>query len=230
MSISDSLPAVDPAQVGERIAEVEERLAEASGGRTRLLPVTKAFGVDAVRATVACGHPAVGENYAQELLGKAAEMAEAGTGDEVEWHMIGGVQRGKVRQLGRLVSLWQTVDRVPLVDELAKRVPGARILVQVDPSGSPGKGGCQPGAVADLVQRAKDGGLVVAGLMTVGVQNDIAATASCFATVARLADELGLDELSMGMTDDLELAVEHGSTMVRVGRALFGERPLRPGA
>ncbi len=224
---------VDRERVADRIGEVEARLRSASGGRTRLLPVTKAFGVDAVRAVVAAGHRAVGENYAQELLGKAGEMAAsdgAGTDATLEWHMIGGVQRKKVRQLGSLVSLWQTVDRTSLVDELAKRVPGARILVQVDPAGSPDKGGCPPAGVADLVERATDGGLVVAGLMTVGVQDDPTATATCFATVARLAADLGLDELSMGMTDDLDLAVEHGSTMVRVGRALFGDRPPRPGA
>lgn len=225
-------PAVDPARVAERISEVEDRLRTASGGRTRLLPVTKAFGADAVRAVVAAGHRAVGENYAQELLGKARELADGdpGEGAAVEWHMIGGVQRKKVRQLGALVSLWQTVDRASLVDELARRVPGARILVQVDPAGSPDKGGCPPGEVADLVERATDGGLAVAGLMTVGVQDDPAVTATCFATVARLAADLGLEELSMGMTDDLDLAVEHGSTMVRVGRALFGDRPPRPGA
>ena len=235
----DAVPTpVDPALVADRIAEVEERLRAASGGRTRLLPVTKAFGVDAVRAVMAAGHRAVGENYAQELLGKALELKEgevaeaedAQTAPAVEWHMIGGVQRKKVRQLGPLVSLWQTVDRVSLVDELAKRVPGASILVQVDPAESPAKGGCPPGDVTDLVERATDGGLVVAGLMTVGVQDDPAATSDCFATVARLAADLGLAELSMGMTDDLDLAVDHGSTLVRVGRALFGDRPPRPGA
>ena len=212
-------PSVDPGRVAERIAAMEERLSAASGGRTRLLPVTKAFGVDAVQAVLAAGHREVGENYAQELVAKASELRAGddvarigGTG--VEWHMIGGVQRKKVRQLGGLVALWQTVDRASLVDEMVRRVPGARILVQVDPAGTPGKGGCPPGEVADLVRRAVDGGLEVAGLMTVGVQGDREATAACFAAVARLADELELVERSMGMTDDLDLAIDHGSTMV----------------
>ncbi len=139
--------------------------------------------------------------------------------------MIGGVQRNKVRRLAGIVSLWQTVDRADLVDELVRRAPGARILVQVDPAGTPGKGGCPPAEVEGLVARAGDGGLDVAGLMTVGVIGDAEATSAAFRVVTRLADDLGLAERSMGMSGDLESAVEHGSTMVRIGRALFGDRP-----
>ena len=228
---------IEPERVAERIKDLEEKLAVASGGRTQLLPVTKAFGSDAVRAVLATGRRAVGENYAQEMLAKAADLAAENvllplvapeaTRPIVDWHMIGRIQRNKVRQLGGLVSLWQTVDRPSLVDELIRRVPGARILVQVDPVGSPDKGGCPPGEVADLVRRASDGGLTVDGLMTVGVLGDRKVTANCFAIVTRLADDLGLRERSMGMTDDVDLAIEHGSTMVRVGRAVFGERPPR---
>ncbi|HAQ24195.1 MAG TPA: hypothetical protein DCR10_11665 [Acidimicrobiaceae bacterium] len=228
---------IEPKEVVERIQALEERLAAASGGRTKLLPVTKAFGSDAVRAVLATGRRAVGENYAQEILAKDAELAsrdglETSTGTQatrpaVDWHMIGRIQRNKVRQLGGLVLLWQTVDRQSVVDELIRRVPGARILVQVDPAGSPDKGGCPPGEVDDLVRRASDGGLTVDGLMTLGVLGNPKATANCFSVVARLADDLGLRERSMGMTDDMDLAVEHGSTMVRTGRAVFGDRPPR---
>jgi len=220
-------PVVDSAAVAERIETLEARLAAASGGRTRLLPVTKAFGPDAVRAVLATGRRSVGENYAQELVTKAVNLGGGPDGLIVDWHMIGGVQRNKVRLLGDLVGLWQTVDRVALVDELARRVPGARILVQVDTAETVGKRGCKPGEVSDLVERATDAGLVVAGLMTIGVQGDLSATDTSFRLVARMADDLGLEERSMGMTDDLDQAVEHGSTMVRVGRALFGERPPR---
>jgi len=190
-----------------------------------MLPVTKAFGVDAVRAVLATGRTEIGENYSQELLGKHLELGTEGTAPSAQWHMIGGVQRNKVRRLAGIVSLWQTVDRADLVDELVRRAPGARILVQVDPAGTPGKGGCPPADVGGLVSRAVEGGLEVMGLMTVGVIGDPEATGAAFRLVARLADDLGLSELSMGMSDDLELAIEHGSTMVRIGRALFGDRP-----
>ena len=220
-----------PDELASRLGLLEDRLRELSGGRTSLLPVTKAFGADAVRAVLATGRTEVGENYAQELLGKHLELeaqreAEVeGTVPSARWHMIGGVQRNKVRRLAGIVSLWQTVDRVDLVDELARRTPGARILVQVDPVDTPGKGGCPPSDVEGLVSRAVDGGLEVAGLMTVGVIGDAEATGTAFRVVARLADNLGLVERSMGMSDDLESAIEHGSTMVRIGRALFGDRP-----
>jgi len=217
------------AEVASRLADLGDWLDRLSGGRTVLLPVTKAFGAEAVRAVLAAGMTDVGENYAQELIGKNAELYEEprneGGPSPIRWHMIGGVQRNKVQRLAGIVSLWQTVDRPELVDEMVRRAPSARILIQVDPAGTPGKGGCPPGDVEGLVTRAVDGGLEVAGLMTVGVMGDRDATGAAFRTVSRLADDLELVERSMGMSDDIELAVEHGSTMVRVGRALFGERP-----
>jgi hypothetical protein len=214
-----------PDELASRFGLLNDRLRELSGGRTTMLPVTKAFGADAVRAVLATGRTEIGENYAQELLGKHLELETEGTVPSARWHMIGGVQRNKVRHLAGIVSLWQTVDRADLVDELVRRAPGARILVQVDPAGTPGKGGCPSADVESLVSRAVDGGLKVAGLMTVGVIGDAEATGAAFRVVARLADDLRLAERSMGMSGDLELAIEHGSTMVRIGRALFGDRP-----
>ncbi|MDG2427246.1 MAG: alanine racemase [Acidimicrobiales bacterium] len=215
--------------LASRIATLEDRLEVLSGGRTALLPVTKGFGPDVPQAVLDVGRNEVGENYAQELLAKHRVLTDIGaTGEvaaQIRWHMIGGVQSNKVRHLADVVSLWQTVDRIGLVDELVRRAPGARILLQVDPVGIPGKGGCPPSDVEGLMSRAVDGGLEVAGLMAVGVFGDDEATAEVFRTVGRMADDLGLPERSMGMSDDLELAIEHGSTMVRVGRALFGERP-----
>jgi len=211
---------LDRAAVVDRILAMDERLLRLSGGRTRLLPVTKAFGPEAVEAVLAAGHVAVGENYAQELLAKHEALA----GHPVAWHMIGGVQRNKVRGLAGVVALWQTVDRPALVAEVARRSPGDRILLQVDCLGMPGRGGCPPDEVESLVAGAVAAGLEVAGLMTVGASGDGDETGRAFRTVARLADDLGLEERSMGMSDDLEMAIDHGSTMVRIGRALFGDR------
>ena len=215
-----TVPRLDHDQVVDRILSMDERLRELSGGRTRLLPVTKAFGPEAVLAVLAAGHRAVGENYAQELLAKHEALGDR----SVEWHMIGNVQRNKVRRLAGPVAVWQTIDRPALASEVARRTPGGRILVQVDCLDMPGRGGCPPGEVESLVSVALDAGLDVAGLMSVGAAGDPTATRGVFRTVARLADDLGLEELSMGMSDDLESAVEHGSTMVRIGRALFGDR------
>ena len=215
-----TVPRLDHDRVVDRIRSMDERLLRISGGRTRLLPVTKAFGPEAVLAVIAAGHRAVGENFAQELLAKHEAIGDR----SVEWHMIGTVQRNKVRRLVGPVAVWQTIDRPSLVSEVARRAPGGRILVQVDCLGVPGRGGCPPDEVESLVVSALAAGLDVAGLMAVGAAGDPAATRAVFRTVADLADDLELEERSMGMSDDLESAVEHGSTMVRIGRALFGER------
>ena len=207
--------------VDERIRAIRHELELASGGRARLLPVTKAFGPEAVRAVRAAGLTEVGESYAQELVVKHREVDDA----EISWHMIGRLQRNKVRRLSGLVSLWQSVDRPELVDEIARWAPGARVLIQVNVLGRLEQGGCRPGEVERLVVRAHEAGLEVIGLMGIGTEGDRDGTERSFAAIARLADQLGLAERSMGMTDDRNSALAHGSTLVRVGRALFGDRP-----
>jgi PLP dependent protein len=183
--------------------------------------VTKGFGPEAVRAAAAAGCRAIGENYAQELVIKAPVAATVG----LAVHFIGQLQSNKVRQLAGLVDLWETVDRRRLVAELARRALGARVLVQVDTTGEPGKGGCPVADVAALVAEAALAGLVVEGLMTVGpTDGGPSAARAGFRAVRRLVDELGLTTCSMGMSADLDVAIEEGSTEVRVGTALFGPR------
>jgi pyridoxal phosphate enzyme (YggS family) len=203
---------------------VRDRIAAAGGDPARVLivAVTKGFGVDAVEAALAGGAVHVGENYAQELVAKAEAVPEGPV-----WHFIGGLQTNKVRSLVPHVALWETVDRSSLVAELAKRAPGARVLVQVNISGEEAKGGCEPAAAADLVAEAVERGLDVAGLMGVAEAGDLDRARRQFALLAGLRADLGLAELSMGMTADLEAAVAEGATIVRVGRALFGARPPR---
>jgi hypothetical protein len=190
---------LDVSAAVERIEALSAELAERSGGRTRLLPVTKALPVVAVEAVRRAG--------------------------DISWHLIGRLQRNKVRRLAGIVALWQTVDRIELLDEIARREPSASVLVQVDAVMLSGRGGCSPGEVEGLVAHGLDLGLDVRGLMTVGAPDDAGATQRGFTTVAGMAERMGLPELSMGMTDDLEIAIDCGSTLVRVGRALFGERP-----
>ena len=192
--------------------------------RVAVVGVTKGFGPEAIEAAVAAGCDAVGENYGQELLDKRATIERL----HPEVHFIGRLQRNKVRQLADLVDVWCSLDRESVIDEVGKRVPGARVFVQVDTSGDPAKGGCGVDDVATLVARAIDRGLQVEGLMTVGpTGSDREAARAGFRQVRALVDRLELAECSMGMSGDLEVAVEEGSTQVRVGTALFGQRPAR---
>lgn len=216
---------IQAAEVAQRLAVVRDRIASAGGDpeRIRVVAVTKGFGPDAVEAAVAAGLGDVGESYAQEMVPKWDALAENARAARV--HFVGRLQTNKVRQVAQLVDLWQSVDRARLVREVAKRAPGAAVLVQVDISGEASKGGCAPGQVADLVARAAHAGLDVQGLMGMAAPGDPAGARRSFELLRRLADDLDLEQRSMGMTDDLEAAVREGSTMVRVGTALFGPRP-----
>jgi pyridoxal phosphate enzyme (YggS family) len=210
---------IDVALVAERVASVQARIERAAPGRAvTLVAVTKGFGADAVRASCAAGVADVGENYAQELLAKATQITEP-----VRWHFIGRLQRNKVRHLAPHVHLWQSVDRVDLVHEIARHAPGAAVCIQVNVSDESAKGGCRPDETAALVAAARHAALEVRGLMAVARAANGAGTD--FAMLDALASGLDLPERSMGMTDDFELALVHGATMVRVGRALFGPRP-----
>ena len=200
---------------------MHERIARAGGDpeRLRVIAVTKGFGPEAVEAARAAGLADVGENYAAELQAKAP--GPPGT----RWHFLGAIQRNKVRALAPLVDMWQGVARVAEGERIARYAPGARVLIQVDTSGGlPGRNGCPPQDVMALATSLSALDLQLAGLMTVAPPG-AAASASAFRSVGHLADALGLRERSMGMSADLEAAVAAGSTMVRVGRALFGDRP-----
>lgn len=218
---------LDLVALGGRVERVWNRVTDAGGDPTAisLVAVTKGFGPEVAVAAAAAGLLDLGENYAQELVAKAAVVA-AGA-QPVRWHAIGRLQRNKVRSLAGLVSLWQSIDRASLGADVARRAPGADVLVQVNVSHEIQKGGCPPDAVADLVARLVGDGLVVRGLMTVGRTGSPAEARAGFARLRRLADDLDLPVRSMGMSGDLEAAVAEGATMLRVGAALFGPRPLR---
>jgi pyridoxal phosphate enzyme (YggS family) len=207
--------------VAERLAHVRDRITRAGGVDVAVLPVTKTFGVEACWAAHRAGCTAVGENYAQEVVAKLG-------GQDLPFgvHFIGRLQTNKVRLLAPIVSVYETVDRSSVVAELAKRVPGARVLLQVSTAGEEHKGGCPLAEVPSLLDAATGAGLGVDGLMTVGpTVGGPEAARPGFRAVRSLLDRLGLGVLSMGMTDDLEVAVQEGSTQVRVGSALFGARP-----
>jgi pyridoxal phosphate enzyme (YggS family) len=205
--------------VAERVVALRERLTRAGGEQTRIIAVTKTFPASAIDAVVAAGIDDIGENYAQEACSK---LPEIGTDPTV--HFIGRLQRNKVRHLALFVDVWHSVDRPELVAEIAKRSPGSSIMVQVDISGEPSKGGCDPATTEQLVIAATDAGLQVIGLMGVALLAEAEQARDGFSLLRRQVDALGLQECSMGMSSDLEVAVSEGATMVRIGRDIFGAR------
>jgi pyridoxal phosphate enzyme (YggS family) len=215
-----------PSSVAARVAEVRGRIATAAARAGRdpasvtLVAATKTVDPARVQEVVDAGVTDLGENRAQELVAKTGVAAVAPLA--VRWHFLGRLQRNKVRALAPWVTCWQSVDRPELGDEIARRAPGARVLVEVNLGEEPQKGGCVPAAVPALVEHLDRRDLRVEGLMTLPPHDGD--PRRWFAALREQAASLGLSELSMGMTDDFELAVEEGATLVRVGRALFGPR------
>jgi uncharacterized pyridoxal phosphate-containing UPF0001 family protein len=246
--MTDEADRADYAAVSDRVAAARSRIEAVAPNPSsvRLVAVTKGFGPDAVRAALAAGVTDIGENYADELVAKVdalraaarpmetapagtapAETAPAETAPDVRWHFLGAVQRNKVARLAPVVDCWQGIARIEEGRAIARRRPGASVLVQVDVVGGQGRNGCAPTGVPDLVAALRGEDLDVAGLMTIGPQGPPEASRPAFALVRELTARLGLSECSMGMTDDMDVALAEGSTMVRLGRALFGERPRR---
>jgi pyridoxal phosphate enzyme (YggS family) len=212
--------------VAERLASIRDRIGAAGGDpeAVTVVAVTKGFGPEAVEAGLDAGLHEIGENYAQELLAKAEAVTPRSFGPH--WHFLGAPQRNKIGRLAPIVSLWEGMDREAAIDRLAAVRPGAAVLLQVNVVADPAKAGCDVDDVGRLVDHGRSAGLDVRGLMTVGPAGDIDGSRKVFATLARMAADHELGEISMGMSDDFEAAVAEGSTMIRLGRALFGPRPV----
>lgn len=221
-----SNPALAVGAVQARWEALQLRLESLGASDVKVLAVTKGFDEQAVRAACSVGLHAVGENYAQEMAAKADLLRH--TDLNPEWHFVGGLQSNKIKLIADAVSVWQSVDRLKIANQIQRHAPGATVYVQMRPPGvADNKAGAAPDDVRDLVFAMRDLGLTVDGIMAVGVDNDEAGTRRAFEVAVELADELELRERSIGMSGDLELAVEAGSTMVRVGTGLFGPRPPR---
>lgn len=211
---------IDAAVVAARVTAVREQIAHAGGRDVQVVAVTKTFGVDAVAAARSAGCDGIGENKAQELVGKLRAVDPL-----PRVHFIGRLQTNKVRMLVPFVDVYESVDRTALAGELARRAPGATVLIQVNATGEVDKGGVPIVDAPRLVEHCSALGLHVAGLMTVGpTLGGAEAARPAFRAVRALRDRLGLDVCSMGMSDDFVVAVEEGSTQVRVGSVLFGTR------
>ena len=208
--------------VAARLAEVRDRMARrgVDPDGVRVVAVTKGFGPESVEAALQAGLRDVGENYAQELAAKAAAVPPG-----ARWHFLGAVQRNKVRRIAPLVSVWHGIDRPAAADAVAAASPGVEVLVEVNVAGDPGRPGCAARDLDALVAHCRTLPLDVSGLMAVAPAGDPERARACFRWLADVARRLGLRELSMGMSDDFEVAVEEGATTVRLGRVLFGPRP-----
>lgn len=222
------------ADIGANVARVRARIAEAalrSGRRPEsvlLVAVTKTVGLDRIREGVACGLRALGENRVQEARAKVPEIPG------VTWHLVGSLQRNKINEALRLFEVIHSVDSLSLAEEISRKAEGgprrAEALIQVNISQEAQKHGVAPEDAAGLLAQAlRLPGLRVRGLMGMGpLVQDPEAARPYFRRLREIRDRLresldaaSLEDLSMGMTDDYEVAIEEGATMVRVGRALF---------
>ncbi len=208
--------------VAERLDDVRRRVARNGGdpARIRIVAVTKGFGASAVEAARSAGLIDMGENYAQELLSKAPDVPQG-----TVWHFLGPIQRNKVSRLASRVSVWHAIDRLGAAQAVAAASPGSEVMVQVNVVGDPSRPGCAPGSVAGLVEQVRALPLDLSGLMAVAPAADPDRARESFRWLARTGRQLGLRELSMGMSDDFETAVAEGATTLRLGRVLFGPRP-----
>jgi pyridoxal phosphate enzyme (YggS family) len=219
--------------IAQRLASVHERIRKAaeSCGRdpasVRLVAVSKTHPVEAIREAYAAGQRHFGENYAQELATKAAQLGDL---PDVHFRFIGGFQRNKAKLLvptGCAVETVASLDTARALDQRAQAL-GLRIevMLQVNVVGETQKSGAAPEQVAELVAGVRAlSSLSLSGLMVIPPFDDDEAARACYRTLRELAAQHGLRELSMGMSDDFELAICEGSTSVRVGTAIFGPRP-----
>ena len=214
--------------VADRLNRVRTRIAAAARRSGRdpahitLVAVSKGHSADDIAAAYAAGQRDFGENRAQEFLDKVAMVP-----DDVVWHFVGTVQRRKVKPIAPAVALLHSLDRASLISAWSALDVPPPALLQVNVAGEPQKHGVTPGAAADAAATAISAGIPLVGVMTIPPLADHPeANRPWFEELRQLRDELSrrwpqVRELSMGMTDDYEVAVECGATIVRVGRAIF---------
>jgi pyridoxal phosphate enzyme (YggS family) len=238
--MTDPLEPEDSAAIRDRLQAVRDRITAATSaagrepGSVRLLLATKTVPPERIRVAIEAGADLVGENRVQEVRPKY----EALTDLDYERHFIGHLQSNKINALVPYVSCIQSLDRLSLANKLQARLEREgetrEVLIQVNTSGEESKFGIEPGDAVDFAREvASRDALVVAGLMTIGLfSDDPEVTRPSLITLRETAeairqasiDGIEMRELSMGMSGDLDVAIEEGATIVRVGSAVFGER------
>lgn len=231
-------------RVLDRIAAAEEQ-AGREAGSVRLLAATKTRDIGEIMVAIDAGVRMIGENRPQEVQAKAEGLARQCAarglelGRDVPFHLIGQLQSNKIGKVLPVVNTIESVDSIELAEKIARRAVMRNmtvgVLLEVNESGEASKSGCAPSHAIDLAKRiGAMGGLELQGLMTIGAHVDDEATIRAgFAHLRRTRDQIlasgaqGTEhckELSMGMTQDMAIAIEEGSTIVRVGTAVFGPR------
>lgn len=217
--------------IRNKIEAVQQRIEKACDRSHRspeeitLVAVTKSVEAPSIASAYECGIRNFGENRVQSAEKKIKELS--GLKSYVTWHMIGHIQTNKVKPVTAFFDMIQSVDSIKLAialnNQLQSRLP---VLIQVNVSGEATKGGFSVDQVAEAVEEIKKlPYLEIKGLMTIAPLSDnTEEVRPVFRTLRRIRDEMGLEHLSMGMTDDYEVAIEEGATIVRIGRAIFGER------
>ena len=218
-------------EIEANIRQVERRIAQAAGRAGRspaeitLVVVAKGVGIEAIEAALRAGIRHIGENRVQEAMERIPRLSHIVPAPT--WHMVGHLQRNKVKTAVEIFDIIHSVDSLRLAQEMSRRaLRTVPVLLQVNVSAEETKGGF---SVAQLPRAAEEIGrlpnLEVKGLMTIApLVDDPEQVRPIFRRLRQLGEGVGLEQLSMGMTDDFEVAVEEGATMVRIGRAIFGER------
>lgn len=217
-----------------RLSAVRQRIERACSvaGRdpesVRLVAVSKFHSVEMIRAAYALGQREFGENYAQELATKADQLGDL---PDLRFHFIGGLQRNKIKLLAPLGCVIETLASVKTAQALHQHANELgrvlEVMIQVNVSDEPQKSGAAPGELSLLVAEVRAlSGLRLTGLMAIPEAGAPDAARQSYRRLRAQAASEGLSELSMGMSDDLEIAIEEGATRVRVGTAIFGPRPL----
>jgi pyridoxal phosphate enzyme (YggS family) len=210
----------------ERVRAAESRAGRPAGS-VEVVAVSKLQPVEAIRAAHAAGARAFGENYAQELRDKAEALSDL---PGLRWHAIGPLQTNKARYVARSAHVFHALDRLEVARELSRRRTGAplAVYVEVNVGGEATKTGVDPAALGALLEAVRPlPALEVVGLMTMPPLAPAEEVRPLFRALATLGREHGLGGLSMGSTPDFETAIEEGATVVRVGTAIFGERPSK---
>ena len=206
-------------EIKERLEEINKIIDAKAQNPVTLIGVTKGFTHEEVNIANKLGIKNFGENYAQELLTKNPLVDP-----EISWHFIGQLQSNKIRKISHLVDVWHSVTSLKHAREIHNRNDQAQILLQVSLMGPSNAKGFGSGELPNALTELWDEGIHISGLMTMGVPGDMAATRVVFERLRKLADTFELPECSMGMSDDFEIALENGASMIRVGSAIFGNR------
>ncbi len=208
-------------EIAQSFIKIKERIRQAGRDLDSLtiVGVTKGFDAHTVQLALQAGIENFGENYSSEFVNKAKLVTGAAT-----WHFIGTIQRRNILSMAKYVSLWHSIARIEEAAGIADLAPGAEGLVQLDLAKLPNRNGVKISDLSRFMDLISKIDISIRGFMCMGVPNDVSRTREIFIKAHEISQDFGLSDLSMGMSDDLEVALECGSTIVRIGSALLGQR------